>query len=153
MSAAHPCDLVTTPSPIPIAALAEPAISTTPSPSPFAAEGAQAVREEQAAATLAAWPCVMSLPQPQPDLLTPPGAVGMTMVVQVLVHDLPWQQQQQGVQGVQVTAGSSWPSLPPGWRIEARLSSGVALAVEEAVEEDGWMHAPQELRQAARPSR
>ncbi|KAJ9516515.1 hypothetical protein QJQ45_011130 [Haematococcus lacustris] len=117
-------------------ALAEPAISTTPSPSPFAAEGAQAVREEQAAATLAAWPCVMSLPQPQPDLLTPPGAVGMTMVVQVLVHDLPWQQQQQGVQGVQVTAGSSWPSLPPGWRIEARLSSGVALAVEEAVEED-----------------
>ncbi|KAJ9516519.1 hypothetical protein QJQ45_011133 [Haematococcus lacustris] len=134
MSAAHPCDSVTTPSPIPIAALAEPSVRTTPSPSPFAAEGAQAVREEQAAATLAAWPCVMSLPQPQPDLLTPPGAAGMTMVVQVLVHDMPWQQQQQGVQGVQVTAGSSWPSLPPGWRVKARLSSGLSLAAEEAVE-------------------
>ncbi|KAJ9516232.1 hypothetical protein QJQ45_001155 [Haematococcus lacustris] len=132
MSAAHPYDSVTTPSPIPIAAIAEPSICTAPSPSPFAAEGAQAVREEQAAATLSAWPCVMSLPQPQPDLLTPPGAVGMTMVVQVLVHDMPWKQQQQGVQ---VAAGSSWPSLPPGWRIEARLSSGVALAAEEAVEE------------------
>ncbi|KAL6759916.1 hypothetical protein V8C86DRAFT_2563811, partial [Haematococcus lacustris] len=133
MSAAHPYDSVTTPSPIPIAAIAEPSICTTPSPSPFAAEGAQAVREEQAAATLAAWPCVLSLPLPQPDLLTPPGAVGMTIVVQVLVHDMPWKQQQQ--QGVQVAAGSSWPSLPPGWRIEARLSSGLALAAEEAVEE------------------